>query len=75
MCHTADVLAPAACDPTLVWSLRTQLWRAPCFLCGDVGSNPTVRSNVVAGVLLRGLGFIIQVRPGSKRRGPGLSPA
>jgi len=29
----------------------------------------------VAGVLLRGLGFIIQVRPGSKRRGPGLSPA
>jgi hypothetical protein len=29
--------------------LRTQLWRAPYFRYGGVGSIPTVRSNIEAG--------------------------
>jgi hypothetical protein len=47
MCHLADVLARAAYYGVV---MRTQLfWRAPCFMCGDVGSSPAVRSNLRPG--------------------------
>jgi hypothetical protein len=34
-----------------VCCLRTQLWRAPHWMCGDAGSTPAVRANARLGPL------------------------
>jgi hypothetical protein len=44
-----DVLAPVEELRCLMRPLRTQLWRAPHFACGGVGSTPAVRSNIGPG--------------------------